>query len=200
MRGLPFTRAPDPHHIGVKMRAFPYCGLFGARSFLFALGLAFLASACSGSGPDTESSFGPSPEELEVTEVAEGFLSALSAADTATLGPLLAPQAMIYSVRKGESGPALRVVSRADFLASLGGEEQDLEERMWNPSVLVQDGVAMVWTPYDFHLNGEFSHCGIDVFSLLKGTKGWQVASITYNVVREGCPPSPLGPLERSGE
>jgi len=64
---------------------------------------------------------------------------------------------------------------------------------MWNPTVQIQGRVAMVWTPYDFHLNGEFSHCGIDVFTMLQGAEGWQVASITYNVVREGCTPSPLG-------
>jgi len=139
----------------------------------------------------------PGPER-EVVAVAQTFLSALSAADTATLADLLAPEAMIYSVREGSDGPALGVVTRAAFLESLGGEDQNLLERMWSPTVQVQDLVAMVWTPYDFHLNGEFSHCGIDVFTMLKGGKGWQVASITYNVVREGCPPSPLGPPGRS--
>ncbi len=140
----------------------------------------------------------PDPEK-EVVEVANSFLSALSAADTAVLAGLLAPEAMIYSVREGSDGPALGAVTRAAFLESLGGEDQNLLERMWSPLVQVQDLVAMVWTPYDFYLNGEFSHCGIDVFTMLKGGEGWQVASITYNVVREGCPPSPLGPPRRSG-
>jgi hypothetical protein len=130
----------------------------------------------------------------EVTAVAQEFLEALSATDTATLAGLLAPQAMIFSARDVQDGVALRAVSRESFLEGLGGEEEELLERMWDPTVLVQDRVAMVWTPYDFHLNGEFSHCGIDVFTLLMGENGWQVGSITYNVVRDGCPPSPLGP------
>ncbi len=130
----------------------------------------------------------------EATAVAYRFLEALSAADTATLAGLLVPQAMIHSLRDGPAGAAIRAVSKEAFLGSLGAEEEELLERMWDPTVLVQDRVAMVWTPYDFHLNGEFSHCGTDVFTLLKGDEGWQVASITYNVVRVGCPPSPLGP------
>ncbi len=134
-----------------------------------------------------------SDQDHQVVAIAEQLLAALSAADTAALAPLLAPQAMIYSVREGSAGPSFGVVSREGFLESLGGEDRNLLERMWNPTVLVQDRVAMVWTPYDFHLNGEFSHCGIDVFTLLRGDGGWQVASITYNVVRDGCPPSPLG-------
>lgn len=154
------------------------------------LGIILLASTVSGTlaaqGSDSETS-------EEVAEVANAFLIALSGADTTTLARLLAPEAMIYSVREGDSGPAIRAVARAAFLEGLGGEDRKLLERMWSPVVQVQGRVAMVWTPYDFHLNGEFSHCGIDVFTMLKGEEGWQVASITYNVVREGCPPSPLG-------
>jgi hypothetical protein len=137
-------------------------------------------------------------EAEAVSVLVETFLTALSAADTATLSRLLAPEAGIHSVRGGEEGPVLRTVRREAFLASLGSEDQVLLERMWEPDVMVNEDVAMVWTPYDFHLNGEFSHCGTDVFTLLKGAEGWQVATITYNVVREGCPPSPLGPPERS--
>jgi hypothetical protein len=140
-----------------------------------------------------------SDQDREVAEVAGAFLAALSATDTGTLSGLLVPQAMIYSVREGPEGPALRAVSREAFLESLGGEDQEFQERMWDPTVMVEGRVAMVWAPYDFHLNGQFSHCGIDVFTLLMGEGGWQVASITYNVVREGCSPSPLGPPGRGG-
>ena len=133
------------------------------------------------------------PEE-SVADLARAFLSALSSGDTTTLSVLLAPEAMIYSVREDPAGPSIRPVSRASFLEGMGREGRVLLERMWDPTVLVQSRVAMVWTPYDFHLNGELSHCGIDVFTMLEGAEGWKVASITYNVVREGCPPSPLGP------
>lgn len=165
-------------------------------SFRFGLigGLIFLSSACSEPRPVHGPGTLPEADLGEVTAVASTFLSALSAGDTATLSGLVASGAMIHSLREDDSGPSLRAVSREAFLESLGGEEQDFLERMWNPVVHVEGGVAVVWTPYDFFLNGEFSHCGIDVFSLLKGGRGWQVTAITYNVVREGCPPSPLGP------
>lgn len=172
------------------MRAFFLPGL---------MGILLLMSACAGPGPSEGSGSVPGPEAVAVTETASALLAALSAPDTARLSQLLTPDAMIYSVREGEGGPSLRAVTRAAFLESLGNEEQELLERMWSPRVEVDGAVAMVWTPYDFHLNGEFSHCGTDVFTLLKGSKGWQVASITYNVVREGCSPSPLGSPDRSG-
>ena len=157
----------------------------------------FLIASCSSPRPAEEPEAVPEmggAESAEVAEVAEGLLVALSAGDTATLSRLLAPGATIYSVRDDAGGPSLRSVTREAFLESLGGEDQNFLERMWDPKVQIQGRVAMVWTPYDFYLNGEFSHCGIDIFTMLKADEGWQVASITYNVVREGCEPSPLGP------
>ena len=158
--------------------------------------LAFLVVLLVGSGWTTGilAQTNESPEERAVAELAQEFLEALSASDTAVLASLLAPQAMIYSVREGDEGPSLGVRPRDSFLQSIGGDEQSFLERMWNPTAMVQGRVAMVWTPFDFHLNGEFSHCGTNVFTFLKGDEGWQVASITYNVVRDDCPPSPLGP------
>jgi hypothetical protein len=168
------------------------------RAFLLEVlsGILFLTATSHSTALAQEPASG---QEHEVAGVAAAFLGALSATDTATLSGLLVPHAMIYSVREGPEGPAFRAVSREVFLESLGGEDQEFLERMWDPEVSVQGRVAMVWAPYDFHLNGHFSHCGIDVFTMLKGEEGWQVASVTYNVVREGCSPSPLGPPGRGG-
>lgn len=169
------------------------------------IGSALMLSACSSPPPveEVRSVSDPPRSEVEeiaeVVEVAESFLAALSAPDTAALSGLLAPGAGIHSVREEEGATNLRAVSREDFLRGLGAEDQHFLERMWNPTVQVQDGVAMVWTPYDFHRAGEFSHCGIDVFTMLRGSEGWQVTNISYNVVRDGCSPSPLGVPGRSG-
>jgi len=31
--------------------------------------------------------------------------------------------------------------------------------------------MAIAWTPYTFYFNDQLSHCGVNVFSLIKGTK-----------------------------
>lgn len=136
------------------------------------------------------------PDEVQaavVTRLAHEFMEALSTQDTETLTRLLAPRAMLYSVRDGETGPVLGVRTRESFLEGIGGDSRDLLERIWDPWVEVSGRVGIVWAPYDFHLNGEFSHCGIDVLTFLNLEDGWKVTSITYNVVREGCGESPLG-------
>jgi hypothetical protein len=120
-------------------------------------------------------------------------MEALSSRDAERLDELLAPQAALFSIREGESGPRYSVRHREEFLGGIAERQTEFLERIWEPVVEVSGRIAMVWAPYDFHMQGSFSHCGIDVLAFLKMEEGWKVTSITYNVVQESCPPSPLG-------
>lgn len=143
--------------------------------------------------PTQGSVWAQAEEEAAVTQLAHDFMSALSSRDASVLAGLLAPQAMIYSVRESEDGPTYGVRTAADFLEGIGSGTSPILERIWAPVVEVKGGVAMVWAPYDFYAGEDFSHCGIDVLTYLRLEGGWKVTSITYDVVREGCEPSPLG-------
>jgi hypothetical protein len=63
---------------------------------------------------------------------------------------------------------------------------------MWDPTVLIDGDIAMVWTRYDFHIDGEFSHCGVDAVLLLRTDDGWRIASLAWTSEKD-CNPSPLG-------
>jgi len=60
--------------------------------------------------------------------------------------------------------------------------------------VQVRGNLAQVWTEYDFHLDGKFTHCGIDAFTLVRVNGDWKIAGTSYTVEPTGCKPSPLGP------
>ena len=135
-----------------------------------------------------------SDDEGEVIRLAHDFMEALSSRNILRLDELLAPQAALFSIREGEGGPSYSVRLREEFLSGLAERQTEFIERIWDPVVEVSGRIAMVWAPYDFHMDGAFIHCGIDVLAFLKMGDGWKVTSITYNVVGEGCPPSPLGP------
>lgn len=80
----------------------------------------------------------------------------------------------------------------ADYLDSLAKHKEGLLERIWDAQVTVDDNIAQVWAPYDFHFDGKLSHCGIDVFSMVRTAEGWRIAGITYSTRKTGCTPSPL--------
>jgi hypothetical protein len=51
----------------------------------------------------------------------------------------------------------------------------------------IHKNIAMAWVPYDFFVNDQFSHCGVDVFTYMKTRQGWKIAVIAYSVERDGC-------------
>ena len=45
----------------------------------------------------------------------------------------------------------------------------------------------MVWTPYELWADGKTSHCGIDVFDLLKEQGVWKIANAMWTVEPDAC-------------
>jgi hypothetical protein len=97
------------------------------------------------------------------------------------------------------AGPtaAGRLQSDSQFVAMIGGTKQRFLERMWSPTVFLQGSLAVVRTSYDFHVDGKFSHCGVDVFTLVRSRGEWRVTHIVFTTQRQNCAPSPLGPPEQ---
>jgi hypothetical protein len=47
--------------------------------------------------------------------------------------------------------------------------------------------MAAAWTPYRFYRNGEFSHCGVNSFQLVKMAEGWKIVYIIDTRRKEPC-------------
>ena len=132
-------------------------------------------------------------EREAVVAVVQRFFDSMATHDVALATSVLVSDGHFFAVRQEKGETTVRSTSVKDYLARPAGKER-LLERMWNPEVKLHGPIATLWTPYDFHRDGKFSHCGIDAFDLLKTKAGWQIASVVYTVERENCPKSPLGP------
>jgi hypothetical protein len=135
-------------------------------------------------------------DEAAVLAVVDQFMIAISTNDLTLMASLQLPDGVTYRARPAEGG-GVEVISspnsywvqpeRADGRARI--------ERYWSPTVLVRGHIAAVWTPYEFWLDGERSHCGIDTFNLVKMDGRWRVANAMWTVEPDGCasldPPAP---------
>jgi len=130
----------------------------------------------------------------EVLAVLDRFFAAMTARDTVAMGRTLTPVGTLHAVVPGSS-KAPRATTHAEYLKHLADGKESLLERYWDPIVRIDEAIATVTTPYDFHVDGQLSHCGTDVFTLVKGPDGWRISGVAYTMQREGCPPSPLGPV-----
>ena len=123
--------------------------------------------------------------------IVQQLFEAIAAHNVDTVRSLFAPNAVLLSVKNDGTPARMRYEEFADLLAST---KNVWLERIWNPTVLVHGPIAVVWAEYDFHLNGNLSHCGVDSISLLKTSAGWKISSISDTNETSGCT-SPLGPL-----
>jgi hypothetical protein len=117
---------------------------------------ALIAAAVAGCRPDApEAAAEPASEEAEVLRVVHRFLEAMEARDVEAYAEVLVPEGMTFSQRIGPDGPGpLRIRSQAEHIAALAESDQLWQERIWDPVVLVHPPIAVVWTPYDFHIDG----------------------------------------------
>jgi hypothetical protein len=133
-----------------------------------------------------------SSDSAAVVSAVQRLFDAMAKRDTVAARALLLPGSEFMSIRPNAQAP--RHQADTSFLRSLGAGKERMLERMWAPVVHVHGPMAVLWAPYDFHIDGRFSHCGVDTFTLVRGAAGWRIASILYTVEPTGCAPSPLGP------
>lgn len=63
------------------------------------------------------------------------------------------------------------------FYKSIGSmpKELKLEEKLLKIKVREEGILAQVWTPYEFYINGELSHYGVNAFTLMNTDEGWKI-------------------------
>ena len=123
------------------------------------------------------------------------FFEALTARDVERMSTLLTPEGMIYGYRESSEGTAIIRRTHSDYMEGLKTGEGHLVERFWDPDVMLYQRLATVYTPYDFHVDGQFSHCGVNNFSMMKTDEGWVITGVVFSIEGDGCEESPLGPF-----
>jgi hypothetical protein len=119
------------------------------------------------------------PAEKEVYAVVEKFFEGFNAKDTTAMRSFLFEDLkLVTSGTNKEGQPVARAEKGDDFLKAIGGAPVKLLEKIFDPVVLVEDGLANVWVRYEFYADDKYSHCGIDAFLLVKTSAGWKIASI----------------------
>ncbi|MBL8553909.1 MAG: DUF4440 domain-containing protein [Phenylobacterium sp.] len=128
----------------------------------------------------------PDPREVAVTEAVQRFFDAMAREDRAALAQVVLPGTLFTAVELAADGsPGTSRFSVEDFARNL---RPGLDERMWSPRVSVRgDMLATLSTPYEFRLDGKTTHCGIDVFTLVKDRGAWKIASLAWTREPAAC-------------
>ncbi|MGI8961976.1 MAG: DUF4440 domain-containing protein [Bryobacteraceae bacterium] len=134
------------------------------------------------------------PDENGAKATVQQLFDAMAAHNANAARLIFTPGAILTAVRPNGS---VSNSTSEEFAAHVGAAKESWLERMWNPKVLIQGGLAVVWADYDFHLNGTFSHCGVDSVTLVNISGAWKISGIAYTMETSGCAPTPLGPPKK---
>ena len=130
----------------------------------------------------------------QVLATVQSLFDAMARKDAEAGKKLFLPEARFFSVRVEAGAPIVGTFTIEEGLRRWAESSEALLERIWSAEVRIHGRIATVWTPYDFHRDGKFSHCGIDAFDLVQTVEGWRLAGGVFTMETEGCAASPLGP------
>ncbi len=172
---------------------------------LVACGPAGNDSAAGNAEPPPETAPAPSavqhlPTDAEreaILAAVQGIFDALAAGDGEILREIMHPDVLMHSVERDADGMRSSSTSTRDqLIARLEGSGEVLTERMWDPEVRVSGDLAMVWTPYDFYVGDDLSHCGADALLLTRNDdESWQIIALSWTRLQPPtCELHPEGP------
>jgi len=61
------------------------------------------------------------------------------------------------------------------------------DERISFETIRIDGPLAIVWTPYKFYFNGQFSHCGVNSFHLVRLNGSWKIHFLIDTKRKEHC-------------
>jgi hypothetical protein len=150
-----------------------------------------IVSAQSASAPSSPTPSSPgqaaSAEDAAILAVVDQFMIGISTNDNALLARIRFENSLNIVDRPAPAPATGTVVTRRPFNPE-GSKPGNFKERYWDPIVHVRGRLAIVWTPYEFWRDGKTSHCGIDVFELVKEQDTWKIGNAMWTVEPDACP------------
>lgn len=126
----------------------------------------------------------PTKDEDQIKAVILKTFSAMKAVDTVALKSCFTTNALLNVSQIRPEGTIVREVSITKFVQSVMTRKPgDMDERVlsWGP-ILIDHEIASAWVPYEFYLNGKFSHKGVDVFLFVKTGNEFKIQTLLYNM------------------
>lgn len=115
-----------------------------------------------------------------VMAVVDSAMAAINSGDMIALSSVMTDSAQVYASRLVAGKPAFTMRTAASQRAA--GRRAPIIERGFDADIRVAGGIAVVWLPYDLWAAGKWSHCGIDVFTLVQVGTAWRIVNLTYSV------------------
>ncbi|MGQ0589744.1 MAG: DUF4440 domain-containing protein [Sphingosinicella sp.] len=150
------------------------------KSFFVAL-LLLIAAPAAAQGGDAA-------ERQAVLAGVERLFAAMLARDAAAIPQITDPAGVVTAITMdGAGGSSIATSTWAEFAQRLPQAPAPIRERMFDPEVRVHGDLALVWSRYDLWIGDSFSHCGTDLFEMVRRDGRWLMLHASFTRERTGC-------------
>lgn len=151
------------------------------KKFLLIFGIVLLSGVIS---------FGQMSGETEIKSTIDQLFDGIRANDSLLIQPILHQTCTLQTIQNDKDGNV--IISKTDmaaFIKSVGTKRAgvQLDERLSGYDIKIDGDMATVWTPYSFFVNNNFSHCGVNAFTLIRQNDSWKILSITDTRRKTDC-------------
>ncbi len=128
-----------------------------------------------------------SEDSVKVT--INAFFETMNNADSAAASNIFSSTAILQTISEHpQKGVSVQNQSVANFTGSLNKVKKGmLDERIVFSDIKIDGPLAFVWTPYQFYYNGQFSHCGVNSFQLVRFADGWKIQYVIDTRRKDYC-------------
>jgi hypothetical protein len=124
--------------------------------------------------------FSASAQENEIQLTIGNFFTAFHQRDSVALKKVCSENLVLHSISESEKGSKFSVEKAANFYKSIATIPLSVkfEEKILSYKIQIDGAMAHVWTPYEFYVNNQLSHSGVNSFQLYKENDGWKVVYV----------------------
>ncbi len=129
-------------------------------------------------------------EKKAIKNVIETFFKGLHKGDSTTLKTTLHKEIKIQTTFTNKQGEKKLVTeTREQILTNVSKKKPSDKyfEKLLSYDIKVDGNLASVWTPYEFYLNDNFSHCGANSFQLFNNNGKWEIIYLVDMRRRGNC-------------
>jgi uncharacterized protein (TIGR02246 family) len=128
-------------------------------------------------------------EEEQIEAVIKSLFDGMRSKNADQVAASFSKDALMQTVISKSEGSEVGSNAVADFVKRIATTpaETQLDERILDFQIKIDGEMAAAWTPYHFYVNGDFSHCGVNSFQLVKMADGWKIVYIIDTRRKESC-------------
>ncbi len=133
--------------------------------------------------------YAQSTENTAIKQTINTLFEGMRKGDSTMVHGTFANGMVLQSIAEKADGSTTLVSEPAeDFLKAIGTPHKEVfDERITITDIKVDGALASVWAPYKFYMGNKFSHCGVDVFQLMKIAAGWKIIYIVDTRRKDDC-------------